>query len=175
MVFLSIRKQHLRWPELGSPLACPPPSLSPLALCKRSLSLNHPKLGVCKSEQAAPDGCLHLAINYCHKIYISSIFCLSCFVFHTSVMNLGKKHETKNSITATYWNQFTNKWAYQFLYCMVWKIKPRVPVEKFPVYASLFSSKRQLTTEFADQLPKKAAFMLRKSKEGPNQHLTLCV
>lgn len=82
--------------------------LSSLAPCKRSLFLNHAKLGVYKGEQAAPHGCLHLAINYCHKIYTSSLFLLSCFIFPASVMNLGHKQKTKNSITATYWSQFTN-------------------------------------------------------------------
>lgn len=150
--------------RIGSPLGCPPPSLSALALCKRNLFLNHPKLGVFKGEQAAPDGCLHLAINYCHKIYTSSVFLLFCFIFPASVMNSGQNHKTKNSITATYRSQFTNKWAYQFLYCMVWKIKPQVLSEKILVYVSLFSSKRQPTTEFADHLPKKLLLFSEKAR-----------
>lgn len=80
---------------MWSQLACPPPSLSSPALSKRSFFPNHPKLGVCKGEQAAPHECLHPAIHYCHKIYTSSIFCLSCFVLPASVINLEKKKKKK--------------------------------------------------------------------------------
>lgn len=94
---------------MGSTLEFPPPSLSLLALCKPSLFLNHPKLGVYKGEQADLDGCLHLAINYCHKIYTSPIFRLSCFISPESVMKLEQNNRTENSVTATYRSQFTNK------------------------------------------------------------------
>lgn len=49
-----------------------PPILC-LALCRRSLFLHHKKLGICKCENIALDGHLHLTINYCHKTYNSAV------------------------------------------------------------------------------------------------------
>jgi len=67
-------------------------------------------------------------------------------------------------------NQLTN-----FYVAWCERLNCKFLLKKNLVYVTLFSSKRELTTEFADQLPKKAAFILRKSKKGPTQHLTLCI
>lgn len=37
-------------------------------------------------------------------------------------------------------------------------------MEKIPIYISLFSSKRKVTTEFIDQLPKKTTLFSEKAR-----------